>query len=135
MTTWIAPYTGTEVHPSITEIPRGASGAYAIREPGRRGRVLYVGESHTGHLRKTLLRHFQAWSGRTAGARYNGDSVVVTWRLTHADRAVALQSRWIARFKPVDNQTEEARAALMQRSFFERAAATARRVLDADVPF
>jgi len=36
---------------------RNQSGAYIIRHRRTR-RILYVGESHTGNLAKTLKRHF-----------------------------------------------------------------------------
>src|SRR5450631_2471919 len=49
---------------------KGKSGVYVIREPGFFGEVLYCGESHTGRLNTTLLRHFQHWTGKTAGATF-----------------------------------------------------------------
>ena len=39
---------------------RNQSGAYIIRSR-RSHEILYVGESHTGNLAKTLKRHFYAW--------------------------------------------------------------------------
>ncbi len=82
----------------------GASGVYVIRSAGTSKRVLYVGESHTGRLKKTLLRHFQAWSGKTAGNTYSrGDVEIALIKATPA-RAVALQNRLIVELEPRDNK-------------------------------
>lgn len=80
----------------------GKSGVYVIRER-EGGRVLYVGESHTGRLKKTLLRHFQSWSGRTAGVTYSRGSVEIAVQVTPPARAVAVQDKTICRLKPRDN--------------------------------
>jgi hypothetical protein len=46
---------------------KNKSGVYVIRELGLVLKpVLYVGESHTNNLRKTITRHFQKWTGKTA---------------------------------------------------------------------
>jgi excinuclease UvrABC nuclease subunit len=78
------------------------SGVYVIRD-ARSRRCLYVGESHSGRLRKTLLRHFQKWSGRTAGPTYAPDKVEVALRLTPPPSAVAAQDNLICRLDPRDN--------------------------------
>ncbi len=78
------------------------SGVYVIRS-ARSGRVLYVGESHTGRLRKTLLRHFQAWSGRTAGNTYAAADVECAVRFCPPPAAVACQNNLICRLDPRDN--------------------------------
>src|SRR5262245_34587346 len=52
----------------------GANGVYVIRQRARRGQaalILYVGESHTHRLRETLQRHFQQWTGHTAGPTFD----------------------------------------------------------------
>lgn len=79
----------------------GKSGVYVIREAG--GRVLYVGESHTGRLKKTLLRHFQAWSGKTAGVTYSRGAVEIAVEVTQPGRAVARQNSLICKLQPRDN--------------------------------
>lgn len=105
----------------------GKSGVYAIR---RRGwlttEVLYVGESHTGSLYKTLTRHFQKWS-RSKGSRdwwritaayrpeqtdpghtYERDGQIeVAIETATPARAVELQYEWIEKLKPRDNKLEE----------------------------
>ncbi len=81
------------------------SGVYVIRD-ARSHRVLYVGESHSGRLRKTLLRHFQKWSGRTAGPTYPPAGVEVALRLTPPPSAVAAQDNLICRLAPRDNEVK-----------------------------
>jgi hypothetical protein len=49
-------------HPELARL-RGMSGVYALRDRGSK-EVVYVGESHTGRLYQTLVRHFQDKSGR-----------------------------------------------------------------------
>ncbi|MBZ0119998.1 MAG: hypothetical protein K8H88_23620 [Sandaracinaceae bacterium] len=61
--------------PWVREL-EGKSGAYAIRDAGDK-EILYVGESHTGRLRGTLTRHFQAWTGYQAGTLYSRHAVEV----------------------------------------------------------
>lgn len=96
---------------------RGKSGAYAIRERGWfSSTIVYVGESHTGGLYKTLTRHFQSWHrgkkfwfGQYAPAQtdpghtYDRAKVEVAVQTCAAARAVALQDRWIRTLKPRDN--------------------------------
>lgn len=82
---------------------RTASGVYVIRAR-RGGEVLYVGESHTGQLYKTLTRHFQAWnlpgfSGRT----YARGAVEVAARRCPPGSAIACQDGLVKRLKPRDN--------------------------------
>lgn len=81
---------------------RKKSGVYVIREAGSR-RVLYVGESHTGRLYDTLTRHFQAWSGKTAGPTYGRGSVEIAAKVTPPGRAVAEQNKLICKLAPADN--------------------------------
>lgn len=98
---FLGDFFGSSEWPDWVRDLRGKSGVYVIREPA--GRVLYVGESHTGRLKKTLLRHFQAWSGKTAGPTYSRGSVEVAVLVTPAGRAVAAQNRLICRLQPRDN--------------------------------
>lgn len=67
---------------------KGKSGVYVIRDFA--GRALYVGESHTGRLYQTLTRHFQRWTGKTAGPTYSRGGVMLAVRVTPASRAVAV---------------------------------------------
>jgi hypothetical protein len=65
----------------------GKSGVYVIREKGFLGDIVYIGESHTGRLKKTLLRHFQKWTGKTKGPTFARSKVEVAiinnWRSIH----------------------------------------------------
>lgn len=89
-------------YPSWVRALKGKSGVYVIRSTNNK-QVLYVGESHTGRLYETLTRHFQSWSGRTAGVTYGRGSVVVAVKVTTAGRAVATQNGLICDLKPRDN--------------------------------
>lgn len=55
---WHVLWLGETYNPRVVEEARGASGAYAVRDK-RTHAVQYVGESHTGSIWKTMLRHFQ----------------------------------------------------------------------------
>lgn len=98
----VDPSDGSKYAPWLRELVN-ASGVYVIRS--RRTReILYVGESHTGQLYKTLTRHFQSWflvgfSGRT----YSRNAVDVAARRCPAPSAVACQNGLIERLKPRDN--------------------------------
>jgi excinuclease UvrABC nuclease subunit len=93
--------------PEWVQAAAGKSGVYIIRARDG-GRILYVGESHTGRLKKTLLRHFQAWSGKTAGKTYGRNAVEIALEITPADRAVARQNKLIADLDPRDNEIDPA---------------------------
>jgi excinuclease UvrABC nuclease subunit len=86
---------------------RGKSGVYVIRDKDDK-RPLYVGESHTGRLKKTLLRHFQAWSGKTAGPTYSRSAVEIAVLVTDKDRAVTTQNKLIDELEPRDNRLSPA---------------------------
>lgn len=85
----------------------GKSGVYIIRERGFWGTVLYVGESHTDRLYSTLLRHFQNWTGPTAGPTFPVSKVEVAVIRTPAAKAVELQSAVIAEHSPKLNVAEK----------------------------
>ena len=87
----------------------GKSGVYVIREPGFFGEVLYCGESHTGRLYATLLRHFQHWTGKTAGATFAASKVEVAVVRCPANRALDLQNAMIAEYRPKLNVAEKPR--------------------------
>ncbi len=90
-------------YPDWVRALKGKSGVYVIRSAGNDKQVLYVGESHTGRLYETLTRHFQAWSGRTAGPTYGRGAVRVAVKVTPAARAVDAQNRLICELMPRDN--------------------------------
>lgn len=84
--------------------PMGISGVYAIAT--RAGEVLYVGESHTGRLRKTLARHLQYWTPEDSHGEhftYDRYRVLVAWQETTDGRAQDLEAIWINELQPRDN--------------------------------
>lgn len=82
--------------------PFGISGVYAIAS--LEGVALYVGESHTGQLRKTMQRHLQIWNDR-AGPRatYSRHRVQVCWIETSDSEALDLETEWMDALQPRDN--------------------------------
>lgn len=104
-------------YPDAVRKLQRASGVYAIRHVGwLSSSVVYVGESHTGNLYKTLVRHFQSWNrgkswwaGQFAPAQtdpghtYNRSVHEVAFLAAPPKRALALQAKWIATLKPRDN--------------------------------
>lgn len=102
-----------EPYPTWLRALTSQSGAYAIRDR-RTKRVLYVGESHTGRLRKTITRHLQEWTRRKRfwasvyspnepGTIYRRASVDIAIAVTSADEARATQDALIIRLRPRDN--------------------------------
>ena len=85
--------------PDFVRDLRGKSGVYVIRDRENK-QPLYVGESHTGRLKKTLLRHFQAWTGKTAGPTFSRNAVEIAVEVTPDSRAVARQNALIVALKP-----------------------------------
>jgi hypothetical protein len=83
--------------------PAGVSGVYAIRD--RWSHIaLYVGESHTDNLRRTITRHFQTWNdAEQERAVYGRERAEVCWLQTAADAAIAKETEWLAFFEPRDN--------------------------------
>jgi excinuclease UvrABC nuclease subunit len=94
---------------------KGKSGVYLIREKAGflffAGEVVYVGESHTDRLYSTLLRHFQRWTGKTAGATFAVSKVEVAIVRCPAKRALALQNSIIEEYRPRLNTTANPDAA------------------------
>jgi len=86
---------------------KGRSGVYVIRESGFWGEVLYCGESHTGRLYGTLLRHFQRWTGKTAGPTFPVTKVEVAVVRCPAARALDLQNAMIEEYRPKLNDAEK----------------------------
>jgi len=85
----------------------GAHGIYIIRRRARRRQaalILYVGESHTHRLRETLQRHFQQWTGQTAGPTFDAkDTEVAVQVFLSGEDAIREQNRYIRRFRPIHN--------------------------------
>lgn len=109
---------GASDYPDAIRKLKSVSGVYAIRKVGWfSSPVVYVGESHSGNLYKTLVRHFQSWnrgkgwwSGQYApkqtdpGHTYDRGSHEVAFRVAATPkRAIALQAAWIDKLKPRDN--------------------------------
>lgn len=89
--------------PWLNEL-RNRSGAYIIRH--RHGRqCLYVGESHTGSLAKTIKRHFYPWrdDAERRHHTYDRHRVEVAVRVTPPPSAVGAQNNLIVRLNPRDN--------------------------------
>ena len=84
---------------------RNLSGAYVVRS-GFWKRTLYVGESHTGNLAKTLKRHFYPWRDHTERRHnvYERKGVEVAVRVTPPNSAVGAQNNLIRRLEPRDNE-------------------------------
>lgn len=83
---------------------RNQSGAYIIRH-ARTHEVLYVGESHTGNLAKTIKRHFWIWRDDTDRQHFTCKKfdVEVAVRVTPPNTAKAAQDNLIRRLMPSKN--------------------------------
>jgi len=82
---------------------RNLSGVYVLRN--RRTReVLYVGQSSTGNLAKTLKRHFYPWRDDAERVHFTYDrhAVEVAVRVTPPPAAVGAQDNLIRRLDPRD---------------------------------
>lgn len=86
------------------EAIESASGVYVIRDR-HTDRVLYVGESHTGRLAKTIKRHLYSWDDdpERVHQSYRREVVEVSVRTGAARAAVRVQNRLIQRLQPRDN--------------------------------
>jgi hypothetical protein len=119
MTSWRAVGVSGDRYPAWMLELTGKSGVYAIRERGLLGGwvVVYVGESHSGKLRKTITRHLQAWSrSKTSwfaktfgggdtdpGRTYSRAGCEIALEISAPGEAVRLQGEWIDRLRPRDN--------------------------------
>jgi hypothetical protein len=83
---------------------RNQSGAYIIRSHRTR-EILYIGESHTGSLAKTLKRHFYPWRDDPERKHntYDRRAVEIAVRLTPPPAAVGAQDNLIRRLEPRNN--------------------------------
>lgn len=91
-----------EPYPDWVRDLEGTSGAYAIRSAAT-GEVWYVGESHTGNLKRTLTRNLQSWEHERAGVTYPRHAVEVAVSVTSDAQATTEQDRLIDRLQPRDN--------------------------------
>lgn len=83
---------------------RNQSGAYVIRSRRTR-QILYVGNSHSGRLAKTLKRHFHNWNDDAERIHhiYNRHAVEIAVRLTPPTTAPGAEANLIRRLEPRDN--------------------------------
>lgn len=101
-----------EPYPGWVKDTKGKSGVYVIKQGGK---VVYVGESHTGKLYQTMTRHFQTWtrqkkfwagqysSEHDPGVVYPRDAVEVAVRVLPAAQAIDAEEQLITKLKPRDN--------------------------------
>lgn len=95
-----------KIAPWLSELGE-ASGCYLIRRPEWLGHeLLYIGESHTGRLRKAILRHFQAAQADHPDHYYDRARAEVRVVVTPAKKAIPIQYALIQRYKPRDNEIE-----------------------------
>lgn len=104
-------------YPAWIQALDGKSGVYVIKRK-RDGKILYVGESHSHALKKTLIRHFQQWRRdkqnrhavhdwhRHTGRTYDRDEVLVFALVTRKDQAQKIQYRLIQRLAPLHNDVD-----------------------------
>jgi len=103
--TYRDPRPGGRFAPWLNQL-RHRSGVYVFRSK-LTGRVLYVGESHTGNLARTIKRHFWEWGDRTGRHHYTVGWLVpveLAVRVLPAERAIEEQARLILRLEPVHNR-------------------------------
>lgn len=125
-----------DAYPDWVRALRSSSGVYAIRVSGWFSpTIVYVGESHTDNLYKTLTRHFAKWSrwkrppqtvadwwakarvfsaeDTDPGRTYKRGDCEVAIEVARGRtlearkaKALALQDAWIRRLKPRDNKID-----------------------------
>jgi len=94
-------------NPRVRAAAAGANGCYAFRD-GETREILYVGESHTGRLWKTCLRHFQGLASglfeqRSEWVWSERENVEVQlWVERSAQQALDLETELIARYAPTN---------------------------------
>lgn len=106
---WTKLRVGGKWNPKLLDALDKRSGAYAVRDAETR-RVLYVGESHTDRMWRTLLRHFQDPTGRFAqrGEWTNATPErleVRAWFTSKAD-AECKEAHVIDRLHPLHNRSD-----------------------------
>lgn len=65
--------------------------------------MLYIGESHSDSLLRTLTRHFQHWTGETSGPTFSKSKVEVAIVFASKDTAVDKQNALISEHQPKHN--------------------------------
>jgi hypothetical protein len=95
---------GQDFSPWLHEL-RGHSGVYVFRSALTKT-ILYVGESHTRNLARTIKRHFWGWADRTNRHHYTVGllPVEVGVRIVPSNRAIDEQNRLILRLAPRHNK-------------------------------
>lgn len=99
---------GGGYHSKLLKLQR-ASGVYAIWSTS--GKLLYIGESHTGQLYDTITRHFRDWrvaaddaqGRRRGGHEYKRGGVKVAVYTTEPGAAQDVQLDFIRAMNPRDN--------------------------------
>ncbi|MEE9311027.1 MAG: hypothetical protein V3V10_01320 [Planctomycetota bacterium] len=97
-TDWFAVGNSGEPYPS--KMAPMTNGVYGIRSKKSK-QVLYIGESHTERLLRTLTRHLQDWNGPTAGPSYERSSVEVAWKVSKDP--LKAEAKLIGHYDPPDN--------------------------------
>jgi len=107
--TWHPLRSGGTYTPGLREAAAGQHGAYAFRDRVS-GRVLYVGESHTARLWKTLLRHVHAQHTFAFQQEWThaapGRLDVAIWVTTTGREAEELETALIRALEPDENREE-----------------------------
>lgn len=97
---------------------RHASGAYAFKQHGHDGKVVYVGSSE-GRLYDTITRHFQQWKrkkqwwkgmrgeGHDPGMVYSRARHCVAIVITSKGQAKVAEGNLIEKLRPVDNLVKD----------------------------
>ncbi len=92
----------------VDDLPQSLAkvcGVYVIASK-QTGKILYVGESHTNQLRRTLFRHFNAWPldyfHKEPRAVYDRHRVTVSVYVTPCHQAIEFQNELICKLQPRD---------------------------------
>ena len=99
--TWLA--NRTSYNAKVRAHARGQTGVYAVRD-SKTKEVLYVGESHTNRLWKTMLRHFQGQQSFANIGEWTHPSPetvqVKLWVTKTGDQAVELETEKVRQLAP-----------------------------------
>lgn len=100
--TWLAKR--GEYNQAVRKFVKGRNGVYAIRDAETHD-VLYVGESHTGRMWKTMLRHFQGQRTFDAIGEWTHpnpeDVQVMVWTTLSGPDAQDLEMVIVSRLAPM----------------------------------
>jgi excinuclease UvrABC nuclease subunit len=83
---------------------KNLSGVYIIKGKVL-GTILYIGESHTGNLEKTVKRHFWTWNDDFLHHHFTYEPILCEVMITNTTAASAKekQDELILKYKPRDN--------------------------------